>query len=132
MHERYAEGPTVSCDDGFARNRSPTDDRQSCDDLAMVNIDVVWDRITRYAGDEFHTITGLPFTYQVPGNYLRVSRTVRGLSRSNFAKALDLMPARGPVRSGNWPDFLSMMHQHHRISSALRVYAALTVWGWIA
>lgn len=51
----------------------------------MPSIDVVWERIQRHAGQEFHTITGRPFTYEVPGNYLRVDRTDRNLSRSNFA-----------------------------------------------
>lgn len=45
----------------------------------------------------FQTVTGLEFTYEVPGNYLRVSRTIRNLSRSNFAKALEQMPAGGPA-----------------------------------
>jgi len=60
------------------------------------DIDVVWERIRRHAGQEFRTVTGLPFTYEAPGNYLRVDRTVRNLSRSNFEKALRLMPANGP------------------------------------
>ncbi len=41
-------------------------------------------------------MTGLPFTYDVPGNYLRVDRTIRNLSRTNFAKALDRRPCEGP------------------------------------
>lgn len=60
------------------------------------NIEAVWERITRHEGEEFATSTGLPFTYSVPGNYMTVSRTVRNLSRSNFAKALEQMPARSP------------------------------------
>lgn len=63
----------------------------------MPNLDEVWARIKRHEGHEFRTITGLPFTYEVPGNYLRTSRTVRHLSRSNFGKALELMPASSPV-----------------------------------
>lgn len=62
----------------------------------MHDIEQVWTRIKAHAGQEFRTVTGLPFTYQVPGNYLRVSRTNRNLSRTNFAKALELMPAAGP------------------------------------
>ncbi len=64
----------------------------------MPTIDAVWERIRRHAGADFRTITGLPFTYEVPGNYLRVDRTIRNLSRSNCAKALDLMPAAGPAQ----------------------------------
>jgi hypothetical protein len=63
----------------------------------MADIDVVWERIRLHAGEEFLTITGLPFTYEVPGNYLRPSRTVRHLSRTNFAKALPYMPTPGPA-----------------------------------
>lgn len=66
--------------------------------VIMPSIDVVWERIRRQAGQQFRTITGLPFTYEVPGNYLRVDRTIRNLSRSNFAQALELMPADGPAQ----------------------------------
>ena len=66
----------------------------------MTDIERVWERIKRHAGAEFQTIKGLPFTYVVPGNYLRITRVGeeinRSLSRSNFEKALDLMPAEGP------------------------------------
>ena len=61
-----------------------------------MNIETVWDRIRAHAGETFHTKTGLPFTYEVPGNYLRVNRANRSLSRTNFAKALSAMPADGP------------------------------------
>ena len=66
----------------------------------MVTIDEVWARIERHAGQQFQTITGLEFTYRVPGAYLRISRDGReinsSLSRTNFALALDAMPAAGP------------------------------------
>ena len=61
----------------------------------MKDIDAVWARIQRHAGEPFHTKTGLPFTYQVPGNYLRVDRANRSLSRTDFTKALEAMPAHG-------------------------------------
>ena len=66
----------------------------------MVAFEEVWRRIEACAGEEFRTITGLPFTYTVPGAYLRVNRdgaTInRSLSKTNFAKATALMPATGP------------------------------------
>ncbi len=62
----------------------------------MADIDEVWQRIALHAGETFHTVTGLDFTYEVPGNYLLVSRTIRNLSKSNFQKSLSLMPASGP------------------------------------
>ena len=66
----------------------------------MADFDNVWDRIRRCAGQTFTTSTGLPFTYRVPGAYLRVSRDGReinrSLSRTNFAKAATAMPAARP------------------------------------
>ncbi len=62
----------------------------------MADIEPVWERIRRHAGEPFQTVTGLPFTYKVPGNYLRVDRTVRNLSKTNFAKALKQLSCDGP------------------------------------
>jgi hypothetical protein len=66
----------------------------------MPSFDDVWDRIGRCAGQTFSTATGLPFTYRVPGNYLRVERDGRdinrSLSRTNFEKAVRSMPAATP------------------------------------
>ena len=66
----------------------------------MVDKAAVWERICRHAGSEFKTTTGLSFTYVVPGNYLRVTRDGRqinrSLSRTNFEKAMETMPAVGP------------------------------------
>ena len=66
----------------------------------MANFDDVWARIERYAGQTFTTATGLPFTYRVPGDYLKVSRDGReinrSLSRTNFMKASNAMPTAKP------------------------------------
>jgi hypothetical protein len=66
----------------------------------MSNIELIWGRIQRHAGSEFRTLSGLPFTYQVPREYLRVNRDGeeinRSLSRTNFARALEMMPASSP------------------------------------
>ena len=62
----------------------------------VVNVDDVWARIQTCAEQEFRTVTGIPFTYEVPGNYLRVHGIDRNLSRTNFVKAIKLMPADGP------------------------------------
>ena len=43
----------------------------------MKDMEAVWARIQRHAGQPFRTKTGLPFTYKVPGNYLRVDRANR-------------------------------------------------------
>lgn len=59
-----------------------------------------WDRICRHAGSEFATKTSLAFTYRVPGNFVRITRDGveidRSLSRTNFVKAMRLMPVDGP------------------------------------
>ena len=66
----------------------------------MTDFDDVWTRIERHAGQTFATATGLPFTYRVPGDYLKVSRDGReinrSLSRTNFMKAAAAMPAAKP------------------------------------
>lgn len=66
----------------------------------MVSFNEVWTRIERCAGETFSTATGRPFVYRVPGNYLRVSRDGReinrSLSRTNFEKASQAMPADKP------------------------------------
>jgi hypothetical protein len=66
----------------------------------MVDEEALWERIRRHAGEPFETKTGKTFTYEAPGNYLRVSRegaeVNRSLSRTNFSKAAALMPTDGP------------------------------------
>ncbi|MFN0281826.1 MAG: hypothetical protein ACKVZ6_07625 [Kineosporiaceae bacterium] len=66
----------------------------------MVDKTAVRERIRRYAGSEFRTATDLPFTYAVPGNFLHIAREGReinrSLSRTNFEKAMDAMPAAAP------------------------------------
>lgn len=68
----------------------------------MVNdFEHVWERICRHAGGEFRTVQGLPFTYEVPGNFLVITRdgkeVNRSLSKTNFRKAAEQMPVSGPA-----------------------------------
>lgn len=65
------------------------------DAAAVASIDAIWERIRRNARQEFKTVTGLPFTYEVPGNYVRTSRTVRHQPKANFQHAMQLMPCDG-------------------------------------
>lgn len=66
----------------------------------MDDFEAVWDRIVRNAGRMFETTTGLPFTYAVPGNFLRITRDgreiQRPLSKTNFRKAASQLPTDGP------------------------------------
>jgi len=69
-------------------------------DRFMASFDDVWTGIERHAGLTFTTATGLPFTYRVPGDYLKVSRDGReinrSLSRTNFRKGSAAMPTEKP------------------------------------
>jgi hypothetical protein len=56
----------------------------------------IWKRIIACEGEEFRTITNLPFTYEVRGDYLRPSRTEYNISKSEVAKAYSLVPLSGP------------------------------------
>lgn len=56
----------------------------------------VWKQIAKCAGQQFKTVRGLPFTYSVKGQVLRVNRTRYNLPSSEFAKAYALMPLKGP------------------------------------
>jgi len=66
----------------------------------MNDFESIWDRIRKHVGETFTTKTGLDFTYDVPGAYLRITRDgheiERSLSKTNFAKAVPMLPADGP------------------------------------
>jgi hypothetical protein len=66
----------------------------------MSDFEAVWERVRTHAGEVFTTKTGLDFTYSVPGAYVRVNRAGhevnRSLSKTNFAKAVVLLPTDGP------------------------------------
>ncbi len=68
--------------------------------VVMADMEVVWARVEKHAGETFRTVRGLEFTYRVPGKFLRVARDGRdinrSLSRTNFQKALQAMPAARP------------------------------------
>jgi len=57
--------------------------------------DDCWNRIRRNAGNQFHTIMGLPFTYSIDGNYVIPSRTDYKISKKDFEKVFRLRPLRG-------------------------------------
>lgn len=62
----------------------------------MTYFDRVWQSIRECAGQEFHTKTGLPFTYRVDGTTVTPDRTGYPIHISQFRKAHDLMPLHGP------------------------------------
>jgi len=64
-------------------------------------IDEVWTRIENNQGQMFHTITGLEFSYQVMGNYLKTTRTDYNLSKQDFARAASMVPIPSPGAINN-------------------------------
>lgn len=67
----------------------------------MPPFDVIWGRIVALQGEQFNTITGLPFTYQVDGDALYPSRTNYRLSRSDVEAAYGMVPIPGPGAINN-------------------------------
>jgi hypothetical protein len=56
----------------------------------------VWNRIVAHEGELFHTISNLPFKYQVGGNIVVPDRTRYLLHKSDLEKAYELVPMKGP------------------------------------
>ena len=63
---------------------------------ASPSIDEVWTRLKAHEGQEFKTTSGLAFTYAIAGDIFRPSRTAFHVPKSEFAKALALVPCDGP------------------------------------
>jgi len=62
----------------------------------MDSFDEVWSRIRDCAGQEFHTKTGVTFTYRVTEGSVIPDHTGYPIHMSQFQKAHVLMPLRGP------------------------------------
>jgi hypothetical protein len=58
----------------------------------MTLIDTVWSRIKAHHGKEFRQVRGKSFSYSVDGFTLIPGTTNRNLPRSDFEKALKLVP----------------------------------------
>jgi hypothetical protein len=56
----------------------------------------IWDRISAHAGSEFRQKTGRQFTYSLTGNTVIPTTTNRMLTRTQFQKAYERSPLRGP------------------------------------
>jgi hypothetical protein len=82
------------------------------------SFDDVWPRIEAHAGEEFRTIRGKPFSYNIRGSAVvprpgKATETNRLLPRSHFQKAWDRRPLSGPG-------------QIHDLQGPAYVYAILT------
>ena len=65
------------------------------------DLDRIWVRIKRHGGEEFRTVRGEPFSYDVHGNIVvprpqKGTPTARQLSKSDFEKAWARKPLSGP------------------------------------
>jgi hypothetical protein len=58
----------------------------------MKNFDAVWSRIEANAGETFHQLRGAEFRYAIQGNSVVPDRTNRSIARSQFEKALEIVP----------------------------------------
>jgi len=56
----------------------------------------IWKRIVACENEEFKTTSNLAFTYEINGNTLFTNRTDYNLSKTDFAKAYDLVPINNP------------------------------------
>ena len=65
------------------------------------NIETLWGRIKALAGQEFETKTGKPFSYEISGNIFLPSRTKYNITKTDFAKTLELIPLDGPGEISN-------------------------------
>ena len=64
--------------------------------MLKISIEELWRRLKELEGQEFETKHGLPFKYTIVGNMFYSSRTDYNLAKSNFEKALELVPFEGP------------------------------------
>lgn len=65
-------------------------------DRTIISIDPIWDRIQKNEGKPFTTKTGISFVYDIDGNAVLPRGRNRQLPKSDFAKALELVPLYGP------------------------------------
>ena len=86
----------------------------------MNDFDSTWARITRWAGAEFHTKTGRPFSYDIAGNALALRNTNRTLPRSHLERALNRAPLTGPrqLQDLQGPSYLFAILTDPRVSSS--------------
>jgi hypothetical protein len=86
----------------------------------MTSFDVVWRRIVAFAGETFHQRKGKAFTYAIAGGCVVPGITNRRLSRSQFARAYERAPLRGPgqLQDLQGPSFLFAILTDPRVAAA--------------
>ena len=81
------------------------------------DVNEVWRRIEQHAGEEFRQIRGRTFSYQIVSGAVRPSTTNRTIPRSDFAKALELVPLATtvPVQHFQGPSYIYAILMDPRI-----------------
>ena len=64
--------------------------------MPRTSLDEVWRRLKTLEGQRFETKTGRPFTFEINGDVFRPNRTKYNVTKSDFRKALELVPFDGP------------------------------------
>jgi hypothetical protein len=94
--------PASLAREGSGNTRPAPDAESLCREKGAImstprhSIDEVWRRIKALEGNTFETKTGLPFTFKLAGDVFHPSRTQYNIAKSDFGKALDLVPFEGP------------------------------------
>lgn len=62
----------------------------------MADFETIWERILKFEGETFFTVSGLEFTYSMNNNVLIPSRTNFNLTKENFHSAYNELPVERP------------------------------------
>lgn len=83
-----------------------------------IDIDTLWLRLRDHEGETFTQIRGGTFTYAVTPSAVVPDRTNRVFPRSDFARALNLVPlaSTGPLQHLQGPSYLYAILMDDRIS----------------
>lgn len=89
----------------------------------MTGFDVVWQRISALEGEVFRQRTGRPFTYVVTSGGVLPSTVNRLLGRSQFLKAYERSPLRGPgaLQDLQGPSYLYAILTDPRVTATASV-----------
>lgn len=90
----------------------------------MTGFDEVWQRINALEGEFFHQKTGRPFTYVVTHGGVRPSTANRLLARSQFMKAHERSPLKGPgeLQDLQGPSYLYAILSDPRVTSSASMH----------
>jgi hypothetical protein len=82
------------------------------------SIEIVWGRVVSHQGLVFRQVRGKEFTYRVYGGAVIPSTTNQLLPKSDFTRALELVPLRGPgeIPHLRGPSYIYAILMDHRVS----------------